>query len=100
MAGAVINACAKIGDFCVVNTLAAIDHDCVLGAGVHVAPRTALAGGVELGDGVFLGVGASVIPGMKIGDCAIVGAGGVVVRDIPAGAMVMGIPARPRKIMD
>jgi UDP-perosamine 4-acetyltransferase len=96
MAGAVINANAVIGDFCIINTLAAIDHDCVLGAGVHVAPRTALAGCVQLGEGVLLGVGAVVIPNIEIGDYAVVGAGGVVVRDLPPGLVAVGVPARPR----
>lgn len=39
---------------------------------------------------------ALILPGVTIGDDAIVGAGAVVTRDVPAGAAVVGNPARPR----
>ncbi len=38
MAGAVVNICAKIGAFAIINTSASIDHDCILGDFVHVSP--------------------------------------------------------------
>ncbi|PXA96510.1 hypothetical protein DMC18_01255 [Caulobacter sp. D5] len=96
MAGAVINASAEIGDFCIVNTLASIDHDCVLEDGVHVAPRTALAGCVHLEEAVFLGAGAVAIPGIRVGTRTVIGAGGVVVSDLPPNAVAVGVPARPK----
>ena len=40
------------------------------------------------------GGGAIILPGVTIGDDAIVGAGSVVTRDVPAGATVVGNPAR------
>jgi len=43
---------------------------------------------------VFMGSRASIIPGKTVGSRAIVGAGAVVVRDVPAGVTVVGIPAR------
>jgi len=96
MAGAVINASAEIGDFCIVNTLASIDHDCVLEDGVHVAPRTALAGCVHLEEAVFLGAGAVAIPGIRVGTRTVIGAGGVVISDLPPNAVAVGVPARPK----
>lgn len=50
---------------------------------------------VVLEDGCDLGVGAIVLPGVTIGRGAQVGAGAVVTRDVAAGAIVVGIPARP-----
>ena len=51
---------------------------------------------VRIGRNVWIGGGAIILPGVTIGDDAIVGAGSVVTRDVPAGATVVGNPARPR----
>lgn len=51
---------------------------------------------IHIGRNVWIGGGALILPGVTIGDDAIVGAGSVVTRDVPAGATVMGNPARVR----
>lgn len=51
---------------------------------------------VHIGRQVWIGGGAIILPGVTIGDDAIIGAGSVVTRDVPAGAKVMGNPARAR----
>lgn len=45
-------------------------------------------------DGASIGAGAVILPGLTIGTGAMVAAGAVVVRDVPAGKLVMGNPAR------
>lgn len=95
MAGAVINAETVVSDLAIVNTLAAIDHDCQVGHAAHVAPRTAAAGGVRIGAYSFLGIGSSIVPGIAIGERAMIGAGAVVIADVPDGATMVGVPARP-----
>lgn len=94
MAGAIINAASVIADLVIVNTGATIDHDCCIGRGVHIAPQCTLAGNVIVGEGAFLGTGATAIPRMQIGRRATVGAGAVVIRNIPDGAVAVGVPAR------
>ncbi|MDH7572891.1 MAG: acyltransferase [Clostridia bacterium] len=57
-------------------------------------PREYRVGRVEIGRDVLIGANATVLPGVKIGDGAMVAAGSVVTRDVPAGAVVAGVPAR------
>jgi maltose O-acetyltransferase len=49
---------------------------------------------IVLGDNVWLGGGAIVCPGVTIGESTVVGAGAVVTRDLPAGVVAAGVPAR------
>jgi maltose O-acetyltransferase len=49
---------------------------------------------IAIGDNVCLGGGAIVLPGVTIGADSIVGAGAVVTKDVPAGVLAVGNPAR------
>jgi len=51
---------------------------------------------ISIGRNVWIGAGAIILPGVTVGDDALIGAGSVVTRDVPAGATVVGNPARVR----
>jgi sugar O-acyltransferase (sialic acid O-acetyltransferase NeuD family) len=94
LAGAIIAPEARIGRYCIINTRATVDHECVLEDGAEIAPGATLCGLVHAGVNAWIGAGATVIPRIRIGPDAIVGAGAVVIRDVPAGVTVVGVPAK------
>lgn len=49
---------------------------------------------VKIGDDVWIGMNATILKGVTIGNKAIIGAGSIVTKDVPAGAMVAGSPAK------
>jgi sugar O-acyltransferase (sialic acid O-acetyltransferase NeuD family) len=91
---AILQADVRIGRNCSVSAGCIVNHECHLGDSVFMAPGSNLCGKIEVGDGVFVGAIAVVLPRLKIGAWATIGAGAVVTRDVPAGAVVVGNPAR------
>ena len=78
---------------------AAVAHDCVIGDFVTFAPGAKCNGNVVIEDFVTIGSGAVIRQGtperpLRIGAGATIGMGAVVIRDVPAGATVIGNPAR------
>jgi len=94
MARAVLGTESRAGRLAILNTGAVVDHDGRLGEACHVGPGCALAGNVTVGARALLGAGTAVRPGITIEEDAVVGAGAAVVRDVPAGTTVAGVPAR------
>jgi sugar O-acyltransferase (sialic acid O-acetyltransferase NeuD family) len=93
-AGCTLGAGVEFGCFALINRGANIGHHARLGAFVSVGPGAILAGQVTIGDGAVIGAGATILPGVRIGDNAVIGAGSVVTRDVPAGCLAIGSPAR------
>lgn len=94
LAHATACAAVAIGEACIINTKASIDHECRLDDGVHIAPGAILAGCVTVGRGSLIGPGAVILPRIRIGTNVIVGAGAVVTNDVPDNIVVFGNPAR------
>jgi serine O-acetyltransferase len=61
---------------------------------VTIGEGGAIPGVPRIGAGVCIGAGAKILGGVKIGDFAKIGANAVVVKDVPAGATAVGIPAK------
>ncbi|RJP24585.1 MAG: acetyltransferase [Candidatus Abyssobacteria bacterium SURF_5] len=93
LANSAICARASLGLSAIVNTSASIDHECVIGDGVHVGPGATLAGCVWVGNCSFIGAGAVVLPRIRIGERSIIGAGSIVTKDIPDDTVAFGVPA-------
>jgi acetyltransferase-like isoleucine patch superfamily enzyme len=81
-----------------------VGDDCVFVDEVYVGSadhdrldrsRSASTHPIIIGNRVFLGQRVTVLGGVTIGDGATVGAHAVVTRDVPAGGVVAGVPARP-----
>ncbi len=87
-----INALAKIGDICILNTGCIIEHECIIGNGVHIAPGAVLAGNVKIGDNTFVGANSVIKQGVKIGANVIIGAGSVILKDTGDNVMIVGNP--------
>ena len=81
-----------IGDNCLIGhqvVFATLNHDLdpAKRAGMHPAP-------IKLGRNVWVGAHATILAGVTVGDDAVIAAGAVVTKDVPAGAVVGGVPAK------
>ena len=82
--GIVVHGASVIGDDCMIR------HGVTLGNAGRADPM----GAPRIGNRVEIGAGAKILGRVSVGDDAIIGANAVVTRDVPAGAIVGGVPAR------
>jgi sugar O-acyltransferase (sialic acid O-acetyltransferase NeuD family) len=93
MPGSIVHKFSRLGEQCIVNSNATIDHECLIGNGVHVMGGATLAGRVTIEDFVTVGLNATILPDLSVGEGAYVGAGAVVTKDVAPLSVVVGVPA-------
>lgn len=106
MTGIEIHPAAVIGEYCfidhgmgvVIGETAVIGDRCTLYQGVTLGGMSIENGKRHptIGDDVVVGAGAMLLGPITVGDRARIGANAVVLKDVPADAVMVGIPARPK----
>ncbi len=100
MAGAIINSGAVIGIHAIINTLAIVEHGCLIGDGAIINAATCIAGNVIVERAATVEIGSIVASRIRVGAGAVVGAGSLVLKDVPAGTLAYGNPARVIKTIE
>lgn len=94
LAGAVLCANVKMGNWVRVLQNATLSHGCVVGHYSCITSAAALAGSVKVGRSCYIGTNATIVPGVKIGEKSLIGAGALIRHDVPAGEVWAGNPGR------
>jgi len=94
LACSVLTASVRIGAHVAVMPHVTLTHDDVVEDFATLASGVRLGGGVHVGQGAYVGAGALIRENRSVGSRALIGMGAVVVSDIPAGEIWVGVPAR------
>ncbi|MDD1719848.1 MAG: N-acetyltransferase [Methanoregulaceae archaeon] len=106
----VIEGNCRIGSFVNIQTMAFIPTNTDIGDHVFIGPHAVLTNdryppargpalrGPELDDNAVIGAHATILPAVRIGEGSVVAAGAVVTKDVPAGHLAVGVPARFREL--
>lgn len=93
-AGVRITTHIRIGRHVHLNLNATIGHDTVIGDYVSANPLASISGDCVIEDEVLVGVSGVILNGLRVGRGSVVGGSACVVKDVPPGVVVKGIPAR------
>jgi sugar O-acyltransferase (sialic acid O-acetyltransferase NeuD family) len=91
---AIVNAGAKVGVNCILNTQSLIEHDVEIGDHCHISTKVTLNGTVKLGSSVFAGSSCVIADGLSICENVTIGAGSTVIKSIVEEGVYVGCPAK------
>ncbi|MFS2004706.1 hypothetical protein ACEN9F_13875 [Duganella sp. CT11-25] len=98
-ANSIIGPGAVLDEHVFVNRGVTIGHDTHIGAYSRVQPGANVGGLSRIGRGVTVAIGATLIERLVVGDRAFIGAGAVAVADVDGGTLVVGVPARFKRLV-
>lgn len=84
-----------IGDFVTVQPFAVLGHDVAVGDWCHINDYADCGGASTIGKEVTIHTHAFILPKLKVEDDVTIGAGSIVLRNVKAGIVMFGIPAKP-----
>lgn len=90
MHGALVNAGARIGRNCIINSKALVEHDVQVDDHCHISTSCVLNGGVRVGEGSFVGSNSVTLQDVEIGCHSVIGAGVLVRQSLPANSLFVG----------
>lgn len=93
MAGAIVNAEAKIGRFCLLNTKSSLGHDSVMSDFSSLSSGVTIAGNVKIGYCSSICLSSSISQGLTIGKHTVIGGGSLVLKSIGSYKLAYGTPA-------
>lgn len=93
-AGSILTTMIKVGNHVILNLDCTVGHDSNIADYCTIAPGVHISGNVRLEEGVELGTGTVTVQGISVGAWSVVSAGSVVISDIPAGVVAVGVPAK------
>ncbi len=85
MHGAVVNAAARVGRNCIINSQSLVEHDAVIADHCHISTGAAINSGVRIGSATFIGSNCSVRQQVIIGERCLIGMGQRVIAHCEAG---------------
>lgn len=96
-ANSVIAPGVHLAEHVFINRGVTIGHDTHISAFSRIQPGSHLGSLSHIGHGVTIGIGATLVERLVIGDHAFIGAGSVVIQDVQANTLVVGVPAKIKK---
>jgi acetyltransferase-like isoleucine patch superfamily enzyme len=95
--GCNIGANVEIGNYINARLRSVICHNANIEDFSFIGPNATIGSGTILKEGCFIGTGATILRTKTVGKESVVGAGAVVVKNVPDGITVVGVPARKIK---